>query len=287
MKWYSKYLSVYEKPFNNAPQYVIDQVREKLKSLQSSDPVASVVVIAYNEERRLLSCLWSLSETKCKYPIEIIGVDNSSSDRTADIFKATMLPYFTEEKKSCGYARNRGLQEAKGKYYICIDADTIYPERYVETVIERLMQPGVVAVSSLWSYVPSKGYPRYLMFAYELMRDLNLFFLSFKSPERCVRGLVFAYETELGKKVGYRVNIIRGEDGSMAYGLKQYGKISFIRNRKARAVTSTATITKDGSLRKAFINRFKNSFRSWRKYFFKTTGEIKDQPDNTVDNDKR
>jgi len=71
MKWYSKYLSVYEKPFVNAPQYVIDQVREKLKSLQSSDPVASVVVIAYNEERRLLSCLWSLSETKCKYPIEI------------------------------------------------------------------------------------------------------------------------------------------------------------------------------------------------------------------------
>lgn len=287
MKWYSKYLSVYERPFGDAPQYVIGEVREKLKSLQSSNPVASVVVIAYNEEKRLLSCLWSLSETKCKYPIEIIGVDNSSSDRTADIFKATMLPYVTEEKKSCGYARNRGLQEAKGKYYICIDADTMYPEKYVETLIDRLMKPGVVAVSSLWRYVPAKGYPRYLMFFYELLRDTNLFFLSFKSPERSVRGLVFAYETELGKKVGYRVNIIRGEDGSMAYGLKEYGKIAFIRNKKARAVTSTATITADGSLKKAFVNRFINAIKGWKKYFIKTTGEIKDQPSNLVDDDKQ
>lgn len=282
MKWYKKYLSVFEKPFSEVPSSVIDEVREKLQALQSNNPVASVVVIAYNEEKRLLSCLWSLSDTKCKYPIEIFGVDNSSLDRTGDVYKATMLPYYYEEKKSPGYARTRGLLEARGKYYICIDADTMYPEQYVETMIDALMKPGVAAASSLWSYVPSKEYPRFWMFFYELARDINLFLLSFKSPERCIRGLVFAHDAEYGRKVGYRVQILRGEDGAMAYGLKQYGKIAFVRSSKARVVTCTATVAADGSLKKAFINRVKGAFKGIRKYFVKTTGEIKDQPSNLV-----
>jgi len=284
MKWYSKYLEVFEKPFSTAPQHIIDDAKAKLAAVQSENPIASVVVIAYNDETRLLSCLWSLSESKCKYPIEIIGVDNNSADRTADVYKAVGLRFYNEDKKSCGYARNRGLQEAKGKYYICIDSDTMYPEKYVETMIDALEKPGVVAVSSLWSYVPSKEYPRFWMFFYELLRDTHLFLQSFKSPERSVRGLVFAYNIEFGKKVGYRVQIIRGEDGAMAYGLKQYGKIVFVRGKKARAISCTSTISADGSLKKAFWTRVQGVIKGIRKYFVKATGEVKDQPSNLIKN---
>ncbi|MEN6618395.1 MAG: glycosyltransferase family A protein [Rikenellaceae bacterium] len=284
MKWYYKYLAVFEKPFSSAPQHIIDEVKVKLATVQSDNPLASVVVIAYNDETRLLSCLWSLSESKCKYPLEIIGVDNNSADRTADVYKAVGLRYYSEDQKSCGYARNRGLQEAKGKYYICIDSDTMYPAAYVETMIEALERPGVVAVSSLWSYVTSKEYPRFWMFFYELLRDIHLYLLSFKSPERSVRGLVFAYVAEFGRKVGYRVQIIRGEDGAMAYGLKKYGKIAFVRSRKARAVSCTSTISADGSLKKAFWMRVRSVLKGIKKYFIKYTGEVKDQPSNLIKN---
>jgi len=284
MKWYSKYLKVFEKPIEDAPQFTIEEIRLKLKNRQSAEPLASVVVIAHNEETRLLSCLWSLSESKCKYPIEIIGVDNSSSDRTVDVYKAVGLKYYTENRKGPGYARNRGLLEAKGKYFICIDADTIYPPKYVETMIEAFQNPNVVAVSSLWSYVPSKEFPRFWMFFYELFRDIHLFLLSFKSPERCVRGLVFAHETELGRKIGYKVNIIRGEDGSLAYALKDYGKIAFIRRSIARPITSTATLRASGSLKNAFKIRVKSALKGIRKYFLKTKGEIKDQESNIINN---
>lgn len=284
MKWYSKYLEVFEKPLSSAPQHIIDQVKENLIPLQSDNPVASVVIIAYNDETRLLSCLWSLSESKCRYPIEIFGVDNNSADRTADVYKAVGLRFYNEDKKSCGYARNRGLQEAKGKYYICIDSDTMYPKKYIETMIDALEKPGVVAVSSLWSYVPSKEYPRFWMFFYELFRDIHLFLQSFKSPERSVRGLVFAYNIEFGKKVGYRVQIIRGEDGAMAYGLKQYGKIAFVRERRARAISCTSTISADGSLKKAFCMRVVGVLKGIRKYFVKSTGEVRDQPSNLINN---
>lgn len=282
MVWYSKYLKVFEKPFNTVSHDIIDEVRNKLQLLQSPDPLASVVIIAHNEQTRLLSCLWSLSDTICKYNIEIIGVDNNSSDGTAQVYDAVGLRYYSESRKSPGFARNRGIMEAKGKYLICIDADTIYPPKYVETMISAFNKPGVVAVSSLWSYVPSKEFPRFWMFFYELLRDIHLFFLSFNSPERCIRGLVFAHVTDLGKKIGYRVQIRRGEDGALAYALKDYGKITFIRKRIARAVTSTATLAADGSMKKAFVNRSKSAIKGVRKYFKRTTGEIKDQPTNLV-----
>lgn len=282
MVWYSKYLKVFEKPFSLVSQDVIDEVRDKLQSLQNPDPIASVVIIAHNEQTRLLSCLWSLSDTKCKYNIEIIGVDNNSTDGTADVYQAVGLRYYPESRKSPGFARNRGIMEAKGKYLICIDADTIYPPKYVETMISAFEKPGVVAVSSLWSYVPSKDFPRFGMFFYELFRDIHLFLLSFNSPERCVRGLVFAHVTDLGKKIGYRVQIRRGEDGALAYALKEYGKIAFVRKRKARPVTSTATISADGSMSRAFLLRVKSALKGIRKYFFKTNGELKDQESNII-----
>lgn len=267
MAWYKKYLSVYEKPFSDAPKETIEQVRNNISRLQSEQPLVSVVVIAYNEERHLLANLWSLSDMRCKYPVEIIGVDNDSADRTAEIFQATGVPYYTELQHSCGYARRCGLEHIRGKYYICIDSDTLYPPRYVETLVNKLEQKGVVGVSSLWSYIPDKQHSWLGLKLYELLRDTHLFLQSFKRPELSVRGLVFAYNAEYGKKVGYRVDIIRGEDGSMALGLKKYGKICFIRSRKARAITGYGTVGADGSLLNSFKVRAVKSLKSISNLF--------------------
>ena len=55
--WYDKYLSIYGKPFSEVPQEVIEGTRERLAALQSDNPIASIVVIAYNEESHLQACL--------------------------------------------------------------------------------------------------------------------------------------------------------------------------------------------------------------------------------------
>lgn len=281
MTWYKKYLSVYEKPYEETSQKVIHEIKQNIKRIQSNNPLVSVVVIAYNEEKHLLANLWSLSDMKCKYPVEIIGIDNDSKDRTAEIFKITEIPYYTEYQHSCGYARRCGLEHAKGKYYICIDSDTMYPPKYVETLIDELIKPNVVGVSSLWSYMPDKDHPWLGVKLYELVRDLHLFLQSFKRPELSVRGLVFAYKIEYGRKVGYRVDIIRGEDGSMALGLKQYGKISFIWSKKARAVTGYGTVGADGSFFNSFKVRVLKQLKSMNSYFFKRE-TYKDSESNLI-----
>ncbi len=252
-KWYSKYLQVYEKPFSSAPVEIVEQVRAGLQKLQSDDPLVTVSVIGYNEEKRLLACLWSLSDMKCKYPVEIIGVDNDSPDGTSDVFGSCGIPYYTETGHSCGFARMCGLSHARGKYHINIDSDTMYPPRYVETMVDALEKPGVVGASSLWSYIPDKDHSRLGLKIYETSRDIYLFLQSFKRPELSVRGLVFAYRTDLAVKLGIRTDIKRGEDGYLAFGLKKYGKIVFVRKRKARPVTGYGTVGADGS----FFNSFK------------------------------
>ena len=62
--WYDKFMSIYGKPFSEVPQEVIEGTRERLAKLQSAEPLASIVVIGYNEETHLQACLWALSEIR-------------------------------------------------------------------------------------------------------------------------------------------------------------------------------------------------------------------------------
>lgn len=279
--WYEKYLSIYEKPFSDVPESVITETRQRIAALQSDKPLVTVSVIGYNEEKHLMACLWSLSDMQCKYPVEIIGVDNESKDRTAEIFKAAGVPCFTETKHSCGHARLCGLNHAKGKYHINIDSDTMYPPKYVETMVDALEKKGVVGVSSLWGYIPDRDHPAWGLRIYEATRDLYLYLQHFKRPELSVRGLVFAYNTELGRKVGIRTDIIRGEDGSLALGLKEYGRIAFVRKRKARAVTGYGTVGADGSLFNSFKVRVLSRIKNIGS-FFTSKKEYKDEESNLV-----
>lgn len=280
MSWYDKYLSVYGKPFSEVPPEVVAQTRESLSLLQSDEPLASIVVIAYNEEAHLQACLWALSEIRCKYPVEIIGVDNDSKDLTAEIFRQSGIPYYTEYQHSCGYARRCGLQHSRGKYYFDVDSDTLYPPQYFELMLEHLMRPGISCVSATWSYFPDENHSRLGLRVFELLRDTFLWVQHFKRPELSVRGLVFAYNADYGRKEPYRVDIIRGEDGSMALALKKYGKIRFVHDRRCRAVTGYGTLSTE-PLWKSLWKRVKLQGRGITRIFYKKD-HYDDSPDNLV-----
>lgn len=281
MSWYSRYLSVSGKPLDMVSDKVLSEIKNKIRRLNYDKPVASVVVIAHNEETTLLSCLWSLSENICNFPIEIIGVDNNSTDRTREVFDAVGVKCFWEEKKSCGYARQCGLNHAKGNYYLSIDSDILYPKQYIQTMVDHLRKPGISAVSSRYNYIPDNRHRRFSLKVYEFLREAHVFCQSFQRPELSVRGGVFAYKTEYGRRVGYRVDIITGEDGSMALGLKEYGKVRLIYNQKARAVTYISRASRKESLSKNLLNGILKSIRSPGRYFVKKS-VYKDKPSNLI-----
>lgn len=278
--WYDRYLSIYGKGLDELPDAVLDEISQNLAKLQSDKPLISVVVIAYNEERRLPACLWSLSELQTKFPIEILGVNNNSKDRTEEVYQRLGLPYFNEQKQSPGFARQCGLEHARGKYHFCVDADTFYPPRYVDLMMTKLSQPGVSCVSAFWSFFPDKTHSRFGLFLFELIRDMFLFVQHFKRPELCVRGMVFAFNADYARQVEIRTDIRRGEDGSLALSLKPFGKIAFLYNRQARPVTGYGTIGSQ-SLWQSFIQHVKIQGKGITRIFYKKD-HYEDSDDNLV-----
>ena len=266
--WYDKYLSIYGKSMEEIPDSILDKIKTNLAQKQSQVPLVSVVVIAYNEERRLAACLWSLSELQTKYPIEILGVNNNSKDRTEEIYQRLGLPYFNEIKQSPGFARQCGLENAKGKYHFCIDADTFYPPCYVDLMMSKLVRPDVSCVSSFWSFFADENHSRFGLFLFELIRDMFLFVQHFKRPELCVRGMVFAFNAEYARQVKIRTDIRRGEDGSLALSLKPFGKIAFLYHRQARPVTGYGTIGSQ-SLWQSFVQHVKIQGKGLSRIFYK------------------
>lgn len=278
--WYDKYLTIYGKSYKEIPDELLDRIKGGLAERQSTDPLVSVVVIAYNEETRLAACLWSLSELQTDYPIEILGVNNNSSDDTEGVYQRLGLPYYNESRQSPGFARQCGLNHARGRYHFCIDADTFYPPRYVDLMMTKLSRPDVACVSSFWSFFPDEKHSSFGLFLFELVRDTFLFVQHFKRPELCVRGMVFAFNTDYARQVKIRTDIRRGEDGSLALSLKPFGKIAFVYNRKARPVTGYGTIGSQ-SLWQSFVQHVKIQGKGITRIFFKKD-HYEDSEDNLV-----
>lgn len=64
-------------------QDVCTETKKRMERLVSCDiPRVSVVFPAHNEEMYLPLMLWTLSKLNTQLPIEIIGVNNASTDRT-------------------------------------------------------------------------------------------------------------------------------------------------------------------------------------------------------------
>ena len=282
MAWYDKYMTIYGKPFSEVPQEIVNEIRTKLALHQSQEPLVSIVVCAYNEGTRLAANLWSLSELKCDYPMEIFGVNNNSSDSTEEIFKQLGLPYYNETRQSPGYARQCGLQHAKGKYHFFIDADTLYPSCYVDRMMGKLLNPQNSCVGTFWSFYPDERHSAFGLFCFELIRDTFLWLQHFKRPELNIRGMTFAFNADYARQVAIRTDLRRGEDGSLALSLKEYGKIAFLYDRKARPVTGYGTLNED-SLWQSLWNRVKVQMRGITRIFH-STDHYEDSDDNLMKN---
>ena len=283
MAWYDKYLTIYGKSLDEIPNTILGAIKEKLTNRQCQSPLVSIVVIAYNEERHLASCLWSLSELQTKYPIEILGVNNNSKDGTEDVYRRLGLSYFNEYEQSPGFARQCGLDHARGKYHFFIDADTFYPSCYVDKMMTKLLKPDVSCVGTFWSFYPDENHSRFGLFWFELIRDVFLWVQHFKRPELNIRGMTFAFNAEYARQCTIRTDIRRGEDGSLALSLKKFGKIAFLYNRKARPVTGYGTIGSQ-SLWQSFVDHVKIQGKGITRIFH-STNHYEDSEDNLVKSD--
>ena len=87
-------------------------------------PKISYCVVTYNEERRIKDCLVSIfSQDYPKNLLEVILVDDRSTDRTVEIARRFPVKIVFSGKRHTDFSVMMGLREAKGDFYHGIGAD--------------------------------------------------------------------------------------------------------------------------------------------------------------------
>ena len=102
-------------------------------------PLISVIIPAYNAEIYLAEALQSIVNQDYN-PIEIIVVDDGSTDRTAKVAADfhTSIKYAYQENSGPPAARNLGLDISKGELIAFLDSDDLWTENKLELQLRRL-----------------------------------------------------------------------------------------------------------------------------------------------------
>jgi len=112
----------------------------------------TIVIPVYNEQSYLSACLNSIAE-QTVLPHEVIVVDNNSTDETTKIAKEySFVKVLREPKQGVFFAAYKGFSAASSDIIGRIDADTILPPDWIETIQRHLQDKSVAAVTGPVSY---------------------------------------------------------------------------------------------------------------------------------------
>ncbi len=119
------------------------------------EPYLSVVIPAYNEERRIIPTIGAIAAhvSGMGWPWELLVVDDGSTDRTVECVEALGLVNLrvlkARRNQGKGRAVQRGVLAARGRYILFADADNSTPIEEMGKLLKKLVAEGYdVAVGS-------------------------------------------------------------------------------------------------------------------------------------------
>ena len=127
---------------------------------QSHRPLASLIIVCYNQGNYLADAIsTALGQTYDN--VEIILVDDGSTDNTAEIAQGFPAVRYVRQKNSgLSAARNAGLQASHGKYVVFLDADDRLLPRALESGIRCFHEfPDSGFVFGKYQRIDSGGIP--------------------------------------------------------------------------------------------------------------------------------
>jgi dolichyl-phosphate beta-glucosyltransferase len=147
-----------------------EAVRRFEATKPSSDVNISMVIPAYNEERRLLPTLLSIIEYfyRCGFSHEVIVVDDGSNDETAELVRELGKRFHSirlirlPRNMGKGAAVRTGIRNATGQYVIYNDADGATPVGEIERLLAAIEHGADVAIGSRALYSPETHVERKL-----------------------------------------------------------------------------------------------------------------------------
>ncbi|MEQ1771065.1 MAG: glycosyltransferase family 2 protein [Devosia sp.] len=209
------------------------------------------VIPAYNEEILIRKCVDSvLAEIKRSgRECEVVVVNNNSTDRTSEIVSAVPgVRLVHETEKGLGPARDCGLKATTAELVANIDADTVVPEGWLDTVFEEFgKDEKLVCLSGPYIYYDLSIWHRMLVGTFygltKLIYLINRYVLRVGSV---VQGGNFVFKRSAWEKAGgYNRGIkFYGEDTDVAVRLSKVGAVKW--TFKLKMKTSGRRLAEEG-----------------------------------------
>lgn len=122
--------------------------RWRRRPFEVLDPV-SIIVPAFNEAANIAATVRSLITSDYPY-LEVIVVDDGSSDGTADIVERLRLPgvrVIRQANAGKPAALNTGIRAARADLLVLVDGDTVFQRDTVYNLVQGFTDPQVGAIS--------------------------------------------------------------------------------------------------------------------------------------------
>ena len=104
----------------------------------------SVIIVNYNVADLVDKCIKSLTlQTKFDKPIDIVVVDNNSSERDIELLPGKYPEVrfiFSKENLGFGRANNLALNESNAKYILFLNPDTLVTEDFISPILEFMQK---------------------------------------------------------------------------------------------------------------------------------------------------
>lgn len=122
----------------------------------------SIIIATYNRLEELKELIHSVEAFE--YPkddFELLISDDGSNDGTKEYIDQLLpslsinIPYISQANKGPGAARNHGMENAKGDYFIFIDSDCIIPPDYLNKIDAAITTHNYDAFGGPDTYHPS------------------------------------------------------------------------------------------------------------------------------------
>jgi len=124
-----------------APQTPVSDKVVPLPVNDSSQIDASIVIVSFNTREILRECLESVVRESAGLRVEILVVDNASSDGSPEMVEqefpqARILR--SEVNLGFGAANNVALREARGRYFVLLNSDAFFQPQSLERAIRHM-----------------------------------------------------------------------------------------------------------------------------------------------------
>jgi len=218
----------------------------------------SIVIPAFNEEKNLTACIESAQTQKGNFALEVIVVDNNSSDNTSQVAQDLGARVIFEKQQGVGAARRTGVTAALGEYVVNLDADSHLPEDYLLNVLERFQKNSklVCLGGQFYFYdgVPWQNFFRPMVF-YILLFFARVVSLGKIGPTG--NNMVFK-KSDYEKTRGFNPELRYGEDAAMSRELSRLGEVKL--DMRLKVYTSARRFKLDFKLFVYFLNFLRMCF---------------------------